>query len=134
MTPNGPRKQGKHDDALALAIASGQTLRAAAAAVGVSERTAKRRWADPVFKQRVTELRTEAVSRASGKMGDTMAEAADVLRKLLKSRKEGVRLGACRAILEFGVRLHDETERDARLQALEEDAAKRAAEEGVSKK
>jgi hypothetical protein len=58
-------------------------------------------------------------------MGDVMAEAADVLRKLLKAKKEGVRLAACRAILEFGVRLRDSAENDARLRALEIDAAAR---------
>jgi hypothetical protein len=123
----------KQEDALALAIASGQSLREAAAATGIGERTARRRWQDPVFRQRVIELRAEMVSRASGKMGDAMAEAADVLRKMLKAKKESVRLAACRAILDFGVRLHEAAENDAIIQALEE-SAREAAEKEETKK
>ena len=52
------------------------------------------RWADPDFRRRVAELRADMVSRATGKMGDGMAEAADVLRALLKAESESVRLGA----------------------------------------
>jgi hypothetical protein len=44
------------DEALALALAAGQTLRAAAVTVGVSERTAARRWATPAFRPRVSQL------------------------------------------------------------------------------
>jgi hypothetical protein len=131
MAENGRRKR---DDALALALASGQTLRAAAAAAGIAERTAARRWADPAFRDRVTELRAEMVSRASGKMGDAMAEAADVLRKLLRAKKESTRLAACRAILEFGVRLHETAENDAKIQALEESAREAAENEEEARK
>ena len=123
----------KQEGALALAIASGQSLREAAATTGIGERTARRRWQDPVFRQRVTDLRAEMVSRASGKLGDAMAEAADVLRNLLKSKKDGVRLAACKAILDFGVRLHETAENDAIIQALEE-SAREAAEKEETKK
>jgi transposase-like protein len=132
MAGIGPRKR---DDALALTIASGQTLSEAAAATGIGERTARRRWADPAFRQRVKEMRAEMVSRAAARMGDGMVEAADVLRKLLKAKKEGVRLAACRAMLELGVRLRDAAEYEARLQALEadKDAAEAAAKESPKK-
>jgi hypothetical protein len=66
-------------------------------------------------------MRAEMVSRAAARMGDGMVEAADVLRKLLKAKKEGVRLAACRTMLELGVRLRDAAEYEARLQALEAD-------------
>ena len=54
MAENGRRKG---DDALLLALASGQTVRAA----GIGERTATRRVADPDFRRRVGELRAEMV-------------------------------------------------------------------------
>src|SRR5258708_24268460 len=38
------------DEALAMALASGQTLRDAAVVAGVSERAATRRWADAAFR------------------------------------------------------------------------------------
>jgi hypothetical protein len=74
-------RHNRPDDALAVALAAGHTLRDAAAAAAISERTATRRWADPGFRQRVDDLRADMVNRATGKMADGMAEAANVLRK-----------------------------------------------------
>ncbi len=64
------------------------------------------------------------VSRATGKMGDGMAEAADVLRALLKAESESVRMDACRAMLELGVKLRESVELEERLTALEARIAK----------
>jgi hypothetical protein len=64
------------DEALALALAGGQTLRAAAAAAKVAERTATRRMADPAFRQRVAELRGDMVQRSLGRMADVRFNAA----------------------------------------------------------
>src|SRR5262245_33167553 len=60
------------DHALALALAGGKTLRDAAAAVGVGERTVRRRWADQAFRRRVSELQQEMVGRCLGRMTDGM--------------------------------------------------------------
>jgi hypothetical protein len=117
MAENGRRKR---DDALAMALAGGRTLRDAAATAGVAERTATRRWSDPNFRRRVVELRAAAVERATGKMADGMTEAADVLRKLLAAESESVRLGACRTMLELGVKLRESVELEQRLQTLEQ--------------
>jgi hypothetical protein len=55
-----------------------------------------------------------------GKLADNMAESADVLRQLLAAGvKETVRLGAARANLELGVKLHESVELEERLAALE---------------
>jgi hypothetical protein len=110
------------DAALALAFAAGKTLAEAAQAAGVSERTASRRRTDPAFADFVGELRREMARRAVGKLADSMAEAAEVLRRLLAARSETVRLGAARSILELGSHLRqiEETDDlDARLRALE---------------
>jgi HEAT repeat protein len=107
------------DEALALTLASGQTLRDAAAAVGVSERTAARRWGDPSFRQRVAELRTDMVQRSLGRLADGMSEAADVLRQLLAAKSESVRLGASRSMLELGVKLREAVELEQRIATIE---------------
>jgi hypothetical protein len=107
------------DEALALALAAGQTLRESAAAAGVAERTATRRWADAAFRRRVSQLRADMVARALGKLADGMAEAGEVLRKRLAAESESVRLGACRAPLEHGVKLRETVDHEERLQALE---------------
>lgn len=107
------------DDALALALARGATLRDAAAEVGIGERTATRRWADPGFRGRVAEFRQDMVARCLGRMADGMAGAADTLRKLLSANSEPVRLGAARAMLELGVKVRDSVELGERLDELE---------------
>jgi hypothetical protein len=113
----GGRKNA--DDALALRLAAGETLATATAGARVSERTAARRLADPIFRRRVAELRAEMVSRALGTMADGMADAAATLRKLLNAESESVRLGACRALLELGVKLRESVALEERLAALE---------------
>lgn len=88
MANSGRRK--RDDEALAIAYAAGKTLRDAAAAAGIAERTATRRWADKEFRARVAELQSEMTSRAMGTLADGMADAGTVLRKLLDSKSESV--------------------------------------------
>jgi hypothetical protein len=114
------------DEALALAVAAGSTLRDAAGAAGVSERTATRRWADPAFRRRVAELRSDMAGRAAGRLAAAMSEAADTLRGLLAARSDSVRLAAARALMELGVKLGESVELERRVAALEEaDAARK---------
>jgi len=119
----GGRKNA--DSSLALALAGGDTVAEAASKAGVSERTAHRRLADLGFRRRVAELRAAAVERATGKLADSMAEAADVLRQLLAAQSESVRLGACRAALELGVKLRESIDLEQRLAALEQQLGRR---------
>jgi hypothetical protein len=60
------------------------------------------------------------VDKALGRLADAMTEAADVLRNLLASEDERVRLPAARALLELGVKLRESVELEERLAALEE--------------
>jgi hypothetical protein len=117
MAENGRRKRG--DDALAMALARGLTLRDAAISAGVGERTATRRWSEPAFRKRVQELRASTMERAAAKMGDSMTEAADTLRALLKAENEAVRLGAGRSVLELAAKLRESLELEQRLTTLE---------------
>jgi hypothetical protein len=116
---------GRKDELLAVAVASGKTLCRAAALVGLSERTSRRRWADSAFRARVSDLRGEMVGRALGRMARHMARAAGTLAKLLDAEHESVRLGAARALLELGVKLRETVELEQRLAAIEERLAKR---------
>jgi hypothetical protein len=111
------------DEALAVALASGQTLRDAAAAVGIAERTAARRWADVAFRRRVAELRADMVQRSLGRMVDGMAEAAERLRQLLHAESDSVCLGAARSMLELGVKLRESVVLETRIAELERRAA-----------
>jgi hypothetical protein len=113
-------RQHANEAALALALALGQTIHDAARVVGISERTAARRWAKLTFRLRVRELRGEMVQRSYGQMAHGMSEAAAVLRQLLKADNEQVRLGAARSLLQLSVKLRESVELDERLQALED--------------
>jgi hypothetical protein len=75
--------------------------------------------ADPDFRQRVDELRTEMVGRALGRLADGMTDAADTLRALLRAEGESVRLGAARALLELGAKLRESVELASKLEELE---------------
>src|SRR5262245_48045710 len=116
MAENGRRKG---DTALLMALASGQTIRDAAQAAGIGERTATRRWADPEFQRRVFQLRGDMVCRSLGRLADGMSEAADVLRQLLAAESETVRLGAARSLLDLGNKLHESVELANRVAELE---------------
>jgi hypothetical protein len=109
----------KKADALALALAAGDSITEAAGKAAVSERTAYRRLADPAFCQRIQILRGEMIGRALGRMADAMTDAADVLRGLLRAEAESVRLGAARSLLDLGIKVREAVELEARLAALE---------------
>ena len=109
----------KGDDALLLALAAGDTVRAAAKKARMAERTAHRRMADPDFRRRLQDVRADMAQRALGKLSDGAATFADVLRELAtKAESEAVRLSAARAGLELGNRLRETVELTAQVQEL----------------
>src|SRR5438309_1582985 len=87
-------------DDLALRLARGESVAAAAKAMNVPERTAYR-WASAAdFKARVRELRREMVAAAVGRLSYVADAAVVTLASLLKSEHPAsVRCGAARAIL-----------------------------------
>jgi hypothetical protein len=107
------------DDLLAAALATGATIRDGASLAGIGERTAHRRVSDPSFRARVARMRARTVEAAMGRLTEGMVGAADTLRQLLEAESETVRLGAARSVLEFGVRLRETVDFEARLAALE---------------
>jgi len=108
-------------DAAALALARGLTVKAAAKAAKIGERTLHT-WldTDAAFRKRVDELRAAMFTAAVGRLADTMTAATDCLKRLLKARAESVRLNAARVLLEQAARMRDHCELEARLRAVEE--------------
>jgi len=93
-------KKSKFYEPLAAAVASGSTIKAGAGIVGCSVSTAYTISADRDFRQRVSELRTEAVTEAVGKLSDAASQAVDTMRELLgEAHDPPVRLNAAQAIL-----------------------------------
>ena len=108
------------DDALAVAIACGSTVEAAAQKAGVSTRTAFKRMADPAFQQRLGRVRAEMVGRATAMLTAAAMEAVKTLLDLQgKTVPASSRLGAAKAVLEVGNRLRLEGELLGRMEALE---------------
>jgi hypothetical protein len=103
---------------LAVALASGRTLKQAAAAAGVSERTASKWHTDPQFKGRVLALRGEVVSRALGRVTASLTAAANTLRKLLESGNDAIRLGAAKSIIDAALRLREANDLQQQLDDL----------------
>ena len=110
------------DQALVAALAAGTTKQGVARLIGVGERTIYRRLEDPEFRRRVDQARGELVSRTVGRLADAGSAAVTTLLALLKADSENVRLGACRAILELGLRLRESEEFERRLSVLEDRA------------
>lgn len=113
------RGRADADYALAAALAAGRTVRDAAAAAGVGERTAFRRLTDPAFAGRVAVLRADMVRAAAGRLADGMAGAADVLRGLLADPDSHVRHKAAVKVLEVGAKLVELADLGRRIDDLE---------------
>jgi transposase-like protein len=109
----------------ALALASGCTVAAAAEKAGVSERTLFRWLRKPAFKRKVSEIRNGFLDKAVGMLAKCMSSAAGVMAALTKSTNEATRLKAARSILELGLKIRDAAEFAERLDALEQQLAKR---------
>jgi hypothetical protein len=103
--PAGVKKMA--DDTLVLLLATGRPVADAASEVKVSERTVRRRLADPAFRQRVGEIRNQLMQETVGRLADGMMDAAQCLRDLLRAEGESVRLNAARVLLEMGLRLRE---------------------------
>ena len=112
---------GRHnaDERLILKLAIGRTIAEAAAAAGVSPRTAHRRMEDEAFRERVQTARAEMLFQAMGRLANASGRAVETLESLLDADADTVRLGAARSILEIGNRFRESIELEARLQAIE---------------
>jgi hypothetical protein len=130
MAHNGNSKR----EALALRLAAGQSVRAAARSCKVGERTAHR-WLDedPRFRARVQELRERLFSRAVGVLTRLAGKAARKLDELLDNFKASIALGACRTVLEAGPRLRELIDFEERLAALEAAQQAQQAEQGQNR-
>lgn len=114
--------RGRHsaDEKLAAELAAGRTVRDAAVACGVSERTAFRRLDNPIFRARVNALRSEMVEKATGLLAEGMTEAVGVLKKLLTNRDPNVRRHAAVKVIELGAKLTENIHLQQRVAELEQ--------------
>jgi hypothetical protein len=104
----------------AALLAAGESVRATALAVKVSERTIFRWRKNPKFQRAVDRLRADMVSAATGKLSDSLTKASDALTALLTSADDQVRLRAAVKVVELSLKLREFDELEKRVQDLEQ--------------
>lgn len=93
-------KKSKFFELLAVEVAGGLTIKAAANSVNCSINTAYHISSNPDFNQRVASIRSEAIAGAVGRLSIGAAQAVDTLVSLMGLANEpSVRLNAAKAIL-----------------------------------
>lgn len=105
---------------LAALVAAGDTIRAAAPKVQISERHAYRLAESIEFRQLVSSMRSEALSGVVGELGVAAQEAVRALRDALSgASKPSEKIQAARAILSSLAPISELAELRGRLDALE---------------
>jgi hypothetical protein len=90
------------DEQLILALAAGAGVAAAAQQAHVSEQTVRRRLGLPGFRERISEMRSQLVADAVGRLAILGTIAADELHRLIRQgENDQVKLGAARAVLGY---------------------------------
>ena len=112
-------RRGQEDEVLVAALVAGHTYAEAGGVAGVSERTVRRRMADPGFAGVVSTRRGERVAAITGLLVTAGPEAIDVLRSCMAAESETVRLRAAQLVLGLGAQFRQAQELEARLVALE---------------
>lgn len=124
-------ENGKFLEPMALAVACGSTIKAAAEKCNCSERQAYRIAATPAFKQRVYDIRSEVAAATVGLLTDGATKAAATVVSLLDETNEpNVRLNASKVIFAALGPMAELGELRARLDALE--AASRSPKLGIA--
>jgi hypothetical protein len=113
------KKSAATREAVALALAQGETIAEAGAGAGVAERTVHLWLKDPGFRARIDELRAAVLERTMAMLVSGTTRAAARLRRLVRSRDEKVALRASVALLEQAARLRELTTIEQRVRALE---------------
>jgi hypothetical protein len=105
---------------LAWLVANGKTIKDASEELGIPERTAYRYSGLPEFKRRVSEIRTEILDAATGRITSAASVAVATVLELLGSTNEpSVRLNASKAIMNAVRPLSELGELRQRIAALE---------------
>jgi len=119
MADNGRVRRRKGEAVLVAALAGGRSIRAAAAAAHVGERSVYRRLEEPAFRAEVGRIRHAMIDRAVAKLAAVSVKAAQTLARLLTAESEGVRRSAAVAIFDSLTKLRTAGELEQRLERLE---------------
>jgi transposase len=117
-------KKKATDEEIIAALLQGGTIRKAAEALGISERTIYARMNDKLFRQRYQEARNDILRGAVWALNDKITEAVDTISGVMRDGEASpaVRLQAAQAILAHAVKLSvtiDQRDRDTRTQIFD---------------
>jgi hypothetical protein len=104
---------------LALFLASGKGVKAAAAEVGVGERTAHTWLDDPAFDALVGALRRRLLDEAVGRLAGAAAGAVETLVSLSRDGTGSVQVKAALGILDMLIKVRESIDLEGRVAALE---------------
>jgi hypothetical protein len=113
------RGRNSANDVLTAQLAAGATVRDAATAAGVSERTVFRRLEDTAFTARLKALRAAMVSTAAGKLAGGMSDAAASLVEASTRGEMRTRLRAAELVLTLGMKVTELSDLEARVAEVE---------------
>lgn len=104
-----------------LALLTQPTKEKAAAAAGITSKTLRGYLDDPEFQDEYRKAFAEPVEDATRKVQQTLDPAVAVLREIMEDRDENgqVRVTAARSVLEYGLKMTEQTDILTRLQDLE---------------
>ncbi len=112
-------KNSRFFDGLAIAVAGGQSVQSAVGSVGCSIRTGYELSRSAEFKSRVSEIRTESVQLAVGKLSELALSSVATMEVLLSSDDDSVKLRSAMAILDRFSKLSETVDLRARVEKLE---------------
>jgi glucokinase len=103
------------------ALLGSSTAEEAAKKLGLSARTSRRYMANPAVRAAVSEAQAKIMAEVSAQAVGAMSEALETLKEIARNKKmpPAARVSAARAILGTGTGLHELTDLEARLAALE---------------
>jgi hypothetical protein len=104
---------------LALFLASGRGIKAAAEEVRIGERTAHKWLEDPEYRAFVAALRGRLLEEAVGRLADAAGKAVQTLCDLLDDPKSHVRLRAALGVLDTLLKVREHVEFEGRIARLE---------------
>lgn len=121
MADDSEKLPGRQEKALS-ALLSNPSVREAAKASGMAERTLFRYLRDPTFSERVREARRGLMDNLQTRLQAKAEGAAKILSDIAEDegKPASVRVAAARIIIESALKSHEQTELIERLNALEQ--------------
>ena len=114
-----PSPWNARQERVAVLLASGSTIREAAAATRAGERTVHGWLDDPGYRAFVAGLRDQLLNATIGRLTQTATRAVAVLDGLLDAESESVRLRAALGVIDAMIRTREHGELAARVAELE---------------